>query len=473
MKIFYGNKADVNIVFVFEDKDLDSHENYIKVHGLDGGKLGKVYTEIKEDEKHNIFIGLGKEAELCNNKLRKAAFTAGKELVNLECKSANIDLTKINLDNKKSVFTIYQGLVNGVYDFDKYKTDKKDLKLEEIYINTSDENIVKKLEEDYSNLFEAVNFTKNLVNEPAVYMTPTKLAEKAKGLEEYGVKVTVYGKKEIEEIGMEAYLSVAKGSDEEPQFIVMEYLKGGDKETLGLVGKGLTYDTGGYSLKPSNFMDTMFTDMGGAATVIGTMKAISKSNIKANVIAVVAACENAIDGSAIKPGDIISSLSKKTIEVANTDAEGRVTLADAMYYITSEKKVDKVIDLATLTGAAIVVLSDVATPAITNDEEFLKPLLDIAEKSGEPIWQLPVYPIFKERIKSKRADLINTESGIKGAGTITAGLFVGEFVKGDIPWIHLDIAGTAYIEAERDHFKAGATGIHVTTLYKFIKNNFA
>lgn len=273
----------------------------------------------------------------------------------------------------------------------------------------------------------------------------------------------------MQEKGLLASYSVGKGSDNQPRFIVMEYLNDKDSnERLGLVGKGITYDSGGYSLKPSDSMKTMFDDMSGAATVIGSIYAMAKANLKANVVGCIAACENAVSGHSYKPGDIIGSLSGKTIEIDNTDAEGRVTLADSVYYTATELKATRVIDLATLTGACLIALGEVYTGAVTNNQEFLDEVVKSAKVSGERIWQLPTHPLLGKLNDSRVADIKN--SGGRLGGTITAGMFIGEFVN-NLPWVHLDIAGTAYLSSAYEYLPLGATGVHVKTLFNLVKGN--
>ena len=269
--------------------------------------------------------------------------------------------------------------------------------------------------------------------------------------------------KQCEEMGLNAFLAVGKGSDREPRFIVMEYNNDPTStEKLGLVGKGITYDSGGYSLKPNDGMKTMFCDMGGAATVIGSIHAIASAKTKINVVGVVGACENALSGHSYKPGDIVSSLSGKTIEIDNTDAEGRVTLADSVYYAATVMKATKIIDLATLTGACLVAFGEIYTGSVTNNQEFFNKVKNAADEAGEKIWQLPIDPLFGRQNKSKVADIKNT--GGRLAGTITAGMFVGEFTN-NLPWVHLDIAGTAFLSSAYSYLPFGATGVHVKTLF--------
>ncbi len=368
-----------------------------------------------------------------------------------------------------------EGVAFADYEFNKYKEVPKDkVILDEVRIAAVAAEKVEAAEkalEEAKAIIDSTIAARDLVNEPANVLTPEELAKRTENLgKEFGFQVEIMHKEQIEALGMEAYLSVAKGSVNEPKLIVMRYFGDeSDKENItGLVGKGLTFDTGGYSLKPSDSMFNMKNDMGGAAAVIGAMAAISKNKVKANVIAVVAACENVISGGSYKPGDIIGSMAGKHIEIMNTDAEGRLTLADAVYYAVEKENVTRIVDLATLTGAALVALGDTTTAVITNNDELYSKLQKAAEACGEKVWQLPAFEEYKELIKSSVADLRNT--GGRYAGTITAGLFVGEFVK-NRPWLHLDIAGTAWAEADKDYQTKGGTGGSVRTLYYFVKNN--
>ncbi|MDM8129424.1 leucyl aminopeptidase, partial [Paraclostridium benzoelyticum] len=368
--------------------------------------------------------------------------------------------------NKDHVKALVEGLELGAYDFNKYITSNETDK--EIIINLGlNENFIESINEGEL-LAQMTLLSRSLVNEPANVIYPATLAYEVVELgKTFGFETEIYGKQDIENLGMEAFLSVAKGSDKEPKLIVMRYF--GDKnseDVLGLVGKGLTYDSGGYSIKPTNSMVDMKTDMGGAGAVIGAMCGIAKAKLNKNVIAVVAACENLISGNAYKPGDIINSMGKKTIEILNTDAEGRLTLIDAVYYAINKEKVNKVVDIATLTGAAVVALGDVATPVLTNNEEFYTLLYEAAKTSGEKIWRMPVFDEYKKVLKGKQADLNNSPG--RDGGCITAGLFIGEFV-GDTPWIHMDIAGTSVSSKDSGYKSKGATGEGARTLYNLAK----
>lgn len=363
------------------------------------------------------------------------------------------------LEETSKLEFVVQGLVLGDYTFDKYKSDAV-LRTLEIDIISDDELEL----EGFIQIAKSVNLSRNLVNEQANQKTPKMLADKVLHVfEDTDVKVTLFNKAQIEEMNMTAYLTVARGSTNEPVFMVMEY-KGNpeSEELLGLVGKGLTFDTGGYSLKPTPSMLHMKSDMGGAAAVIGAMRALTKNNIKANVTAVVAACDNMVSADAYLPGDIVTSKSGKTIEIINTDAEGRLTLADAMTVIINDYKVDKVIDVATLTGAAVAAFGEIIAPYIATDNVLAEAINKSSEHCGEKVWRMPIDAQVKKLNKSDIADIKNT--GGKFCGMMTAGLFVGEFNEG-IPWLHLDIAGTSFTTAKLPVCPKGGTGFGTRLLY--------
>lgn len=305
---------------------------------------------------------------------------------------------------------------------------------------------------------EGIRIARRLVNEPANIMSPIRLAAEAAQLSrQHGFSIEVYDEKQIEQLGLEAFLSVAKGSDAPPRFLVMRYMnQPGSDQLLALVGKGLTYDSGGYALKQAAGMATMFCDMAGAAAVIGAISTLAIMKAPVNVVAVVAACENMVSGRAYRNGDIIGSLSGKQIEVANTDAEGRLTLADAICYAATVLKADRIIDIATLTGAVVVALGDRITGLVADDEGIVAALNQASAESGDKLWRLPHFEHLAEQNKSDRADIKN--SGGRLAGTATGALFCRAFAAG-VPWAHLDIAGTAYQEKASAKAPLGATGV--------------
>ena len=469
MEIIIGQGGAVEIVTVFkEGKEVSKGQelyDYIREKELFKGNLGETYTDISPKGENVLFLGLGEEEKLNSELLRRAFFNAAKKLNSLKVESAEVDINGLD-----DVLAIAEGLLQSEYSFEKYLSEKKFTPvLNKIYLKLdSKKEEAEEAIKEARNIIDGIFLARDLVNEPAMTITPKELANRAKEeLEGLGVEVEILGKKEIEEHNMTAFLAVSKGSANEPQFIVMKW--NGDKdsdEKLALVGKGLTYDSGGYSIKPTNGMVTMNSDMAGSASVIGAMKTIALSKLKKNVVGVVAACENMISGESYKPGDIIGSMSGKTIEILNTDAEGRVTLADSLYYAASVVKADKIVDIATLTGACIVALGDINTGAVTNNQDLMDELLEASELAGEPVWQFPKNDEYKELIKGERADLKNTTVG--GAGSLTAGLFLGEFVQ-DTPWVHLDIAGTSYMGKDRGYLPKGASGVPVKTLYNLAK----
>jgi leucyl aminopeptidase len=437
------------------------------------GEHGELFSTMSTSQ-DIIFIGLGKEQELNGEKIRIALAKAVKK--SRELKARNLYVQLINSEELcygAIVKSMIEGLRFGDYKFDKYKTDKKEQSDLEVCISGVPDDRYQDTEayiKEANNIAHATIIARNLVNEPANVIYPETLAEEVIDYgNQFGFEVEVFDELQIDELKMNAFLSVAEGSDKSPRLIVMRYFgdEANKSEILGLVGKGLTYDSGGYSLKPTDGMVTMKCDMGGAAAVIGAISAIANQKLKLNVVAVVAACENMISSGAYKPGDIIGSMAGKTIEVLNTDAEGRLTLADAVYYIVEKEKASRVIDVATLTGAALIALGTTTTAVVGNNDEFYKELETASRKSGEKVWQLPAFDDYKKLLKSDIADLKNI--GGRHAGTITAGLFIGEFVQNK-PWLHLDIAGTAWIDAEKDYYSKGGTGAGVRTLYYLAKN---
>ncbi|ETA80868.1 leucyl aminopeptidase [Youngiibacter fragilis] len=442
--------------------------SFLSGKGIFTGKSGEVYSTLGAERKGVlIFIGLGKEKSVNLEKIRKAGFRAAQELASNKVAAACMRISKLSgLCYKETTKAWVEGMLQSAYSFDKYLAKKKDNpKLQMSFlIKEGKEDKVRSAISETMNLMDAVFLARDLVNEPAISLTPRTLAEVAgKELTPFGVEVEVLGRSAAADLGMEAFLAVAKGSSEEPKVIVMRYR--GDAESsrlLGLVGKGVTYDSGGYSLKPKDSMVTMYDDMGGSAAVIGAMKALAANGVKRNVTAVVLATENMVNGEAYKPGDIIGSMAGKSIEILSTDAEGRLTLADALHYIITREKVDEVVDIATLTGACVVALGEQMSGAFASDDELMQRVRKAAEKAAEPTWQLPLNEEYRELVKGTRSDLKN--SGGRWGGAISAAAFLREFT-GDTPWVHLDIAGTAYLTSGKGYLPKGATGTGVKTLY--------
>lgn len=459
------------INLVYEDKPANNEVvEALKVKKVFEGKSGQVFYKTTNELNYEIFVGLGKYEDLERTDLINAVAKGIKQAEKLKIDDLSINFIKANVLCTGGVTkSIVQGIKLASYKFDKYKQNKEAYKPKVTIIGGPKEKFDKMREKiaEASNIADGIILARDLVNEPANILYPETLAERAvEAGKESGFEVEVFDEKQIEELGMKAFLEVGKGSVHKPRLIVMRYMGNANSdERVGLVGKGLTFDTGGYSLKPSASMDTMKSDMGGAAAVIGTMKALAQNKVEKNVVAVVAACENAISGGSYKPGDIIGSMAGKTIEVLNTDAEGRLTLVDAVTYIIEKENVDKVVDVATLTGAVLVALGTDITGVLSNNDEFYDELLVAARRTGEKFWRLPNDKCFKKLYKGDFADLKNI--GGRNAGTITAGMFIEEFVQ-DKPWLHLDIAGTSWTDAGNDVTPKGGTGAPVATLYELV-----
>lgn len=468
----WNEKYDGAVVFKYEDSELklppqlDNINEFVKKTMEKSKFIGKngenknISLQLNEDVFDLTIVGLGKKEEADSFKFRQNFFKGlnenkGKELVVLPNSSIC----------PKALFEI--ALISD-YKFDKYQTkeNEKENRIKIDVLGAFDQSLLN----NAKITMDAVKITRNLINEPANVIYPETLAEEAIRVgKEYGFEVEVFGDEKIEELGMKALMSVAKAAAARPRVIVMKYMGAGkDEEILGLIGKGLTYDTGGLSLKPSDSMSTMKDDMSGSAVVIGTMAAIAGLKVNKNVVAVVAACENSIGGNAYRPGDIIGSMAGKTIEVLNTDAEGRLTLVDAVHYAIEVEKADKLIDIATLTGACLVALGTTTTGALSNNDDFYHKLEAAALSNDERLWRLPSFPEYEKLLESKVADMKNI--GGKWGGAITAGKFIEKFVQGK-PWIHLDIAGTSWADSPYDFYTYGGTGQMLRTLVSFIKNN--
>lgn len=445
---------------------------WAKAHEGFEGKPGQVVYLPSVEGDSVVLAGLGEEGNVDYDDLRKTFFKVARLLREKKENEASIVMPRVEGNcQRKTMMAIAEGFFQADYSFDKRTKDVKEPFELTVHYTPGVPGKEDKMLEGLARveaIMKGLFLARDLVNETANVIYPETLAQRAKeALEPLGVKVTVYKKAQLEEMGLRAFLSVGQGSDKEPHMIVMEY-NGGEEGAprTALVGKGLTYDSGGYAIKPPAGMLTMHCDMGGAGTVIGTMAALAGVKAKQNVTAVVCAAENLISGSAYKNGDIIGSLDGKTIEIVNTDAEGRVTLADAVCYATRELGCDRIIDLATLTGACVVALGDDYTGALTNDQAFFDEFKKACDAVGEKVWQMPNDPCFAKMNESKVADIKN--SGGRSGGMITAGQFVGAFVKEGTPWIHLDIAGSAFLEKPDGYLPERATGVHVRALTELL-----
>lgn len=415
-----------------------------------------------------LVVGLGEKDKFTSNKLRELSAKIVQKVSGIKAKKICVDLGKLPLDPAVSGQVVAEGALIAEYSFDKYKSKKEDNegKIEEFILVEKNLEKYAKLKagaEKGEKIANAMTFARNLANEPSQYATPAKLAEVAKKLE--GVKTKIYEKDDIEKMEMGAFLAVSKGSCEHPKFIHMKYTPAHPKKKIVIIGKGITFDSGGLDIKPASSMITMKDDMSGAACVLSIMNTLKLFNPQVEVHGIIAACENMPGCSAYKPGDILTAKNKKTIEVDNTDAEGRLTLADALCY-ASELGVDEIIDIATLTGACMVALGTQAAGIMGNNQDLVDKLIKIGDENGERLWQLPLYEEYKEGLKSDVADMKNTGSRYGGASA--AGIFLQEFVKEGINWAHLDIAGVAFMEKPQKEFAKGATGVGVRTLINYI-----
>lgn len=480
-------KAGAAIVNLFEgverpagatgvvDQALDGAINRLIAEGEIKGKLNEItliHTMGKIEPARVIVVGLGKQDKFTPDSIRSVAAESCKFLRKLGVKRIATIVHGAGIGGiapEKAAQALTEGSILGLYTFRKHITKEPEHgQIDELLIAERDGNKIPTLEHGVRLgriLAEATNLARDLINEPANYMTPADMAEVARKVAvDNGLELTVFDRDEMKKLGMGALLGVAQGSKQPPKFIMLSY-RGDDtsKSTLGLVGKGLTFDSGGISIKPSEGMDEMKGDMAGGATVIAAMKAIAELKLKINVTGLIPATENLPGGTALKPGDVLSAMNGKTIEVVNTDAEGRLILADALSY-ARKQGFSPLIDIATLTGACRVALGDICTGAFGNNQEVISKVIKAGEEAGEKIWQLPMFEEYKEKNKSDVADIKN--SGGRYGGAITAAQFLSEFSQ-DTPWTHLDIAGTSFASKEKAYVVKGASGVMVRTLVNF------
>jgi len=477
-------EADASIVNLFEgvgqpggatgavDRALDGAISRLIESGEIKGKLGDValiHTLGRMRTARVVVAGLGKQPEFDLDKVRQVVAEAcrflrkkGARRVATITHGAGVG----GIEPEQSARAIAEGAILGLYTFRKHITrDPETSDLEELLVVERDESRVGQLERGcrYGTIVsEAANMARDMINEPANYMTPSNMAEAARQMSaDYGLECTVLEREQMRELGMGALLGVAQGSHQEPRFIVLHYRGDpGSQKAIGLVGKGITFDSGGISIKPSEGMAEMKGDMAGGATVMAALSGIARLKPRVNVTALVPATENLPGGAALKPGDVVKAMNGKSVEVVNTDAEGRLILADALCY-ARRLGLSPLVDVATLTNACRIALGKVCTGAFTNNQELVEKVIKAGQEAGERVWQMPMYEEYKEQNKSDVADIKNT--GGRFGGAITAAQFLGEFVE-DTPWVHLDIAGTAESDKEKGYLVKGATGVGVRTL---------
>ncbi len=459
-------------------RDLSSHVEAIRKAIKDdrfSGKLAEVLhlPFFVNGKFHHLLVGgLGKPSELNAETFRRSAGQVIKKAVSLKLQNLSIigNFGALRIPEDPFSAIVEGGLLAG-YRFDQYKTGEEGNKDHDLQVKICDVQAFssERTLQRAVGLVEGVKLARDLGNLPANDLRPEDLANKAKELAEKSngvLDVKVLDETRLKELGMDLFLSVSKGSDAPAQLIIFEYRSPEAKKTVSFVGKGVTFDSGGISLKPSKGMEEMKFDMCGAAAVMGVMNNLVSLKPKLNVIGVIAATENLPSGTAQCPGDIWKTYSGKTVEVINTDAEGRLILADTMAYVVDQYRPDAMIDLATLTGACIVALGHYATGMIGNDSKLMREIEKAGQVTGERVWELPSFPEYEDALKSDYADLKNTGDGT--AGTIAAGMFLKHFVK-DTKWAHLDIAGTAWGVKDVSYLPKGATGVGVRLLTELVE----
>jgi leucyl aminopeptidase len=473
--VFKDEKADDGFL-----KDLDSITGGLIMSVIDSEELkGKeaetVYLHLVGNNEMKaqrlLLVGVGDRAEYTTAHASQMAGTAVRALRGKNAKTIAV-VPRLEGNAEEIASVVVEGAFIALFDPDKYRTtDKEERQIDKLIVvmDGADETSLKRGIERGQIVGESVNFTRDLANEPGAYMTPTNMSERARDIAtEFGLSVDVLDEARMEQEGMGSLLSVARGSDEPGKLIVLKYTPPnaveGNGELLAFVGKGITFDSGGISLKPGENMELMKYDMTGGATVMGAMRAIAQLKPSIPVLGVIPCAENLPSGKATKPGDVVRAMTGKTIEVINTDAEGRLILADAIAY-AKKLGATRIIDMATLTGAVSIALGDVNTAVLGTDQELIDEIIGAGKEAGEKFWQLPLDKEYSKQIKSDIADIKNV--GGRKAGTITAAAFLKEFADG-VSWAHLDIAGTAWGDEAKPYRSKGPTGIAVRTLIRIV-----
>ena len=491
-----SHKADCLVFFVQQDFDFSkelSHyadlffphlQQLMKNRKFTGKALSSLLVPVCcDDEMTNLlFIGLGKtpegkkkiDVEVFRRALGKVIRVAeGYKFSSLVMQAPSGKLFGVTAQYcGKQIMTI---LSMAAYKFDKYLTEDKDKQSRDFAVtlitSAQEKNDYKRGIKEGTCIADAVNNARHWIDSPGLDMPPKVFANNARKIaKKNDLKITVFDGKKIAELGMGGIVSVGRGSAQDTRFVIMEYTaKKKNSPTIGLVGKGITFDSGGLSLKPPSSMETMKDDMSGAAAVIATMEALAILKPSVNVVAIAALAENMTGSDASRPGDIIRFYNGKTAEVLNTDAEGRLVLADALSYAVKNYKLDALIDLATLTGACLYALGPFFCGLMSQHDDLAKKVQKASDASGDRVWPLPFHDDYKPAIKSHIADIKNIGDKKYMAGTTTAGFFLQNFV-GDVPWVHLDIAGTAFNVPDLSYFRPGATGFGVRLLVELVMN---
>ncbi len=468
--IFEGEKPESGVLAEIDKRTGGVLTSLIETGEFTGKSGESAYVHSTGDMKARrlLLLGAGKREEFTADNVRRMAGTAARTLRGKKVRTFAF-LRRSDLAVTESAQAATEGALLALFEPDKYHTnDKTENHLDQMILATNgDSNDDAKAGIERGRIIaEAANFGREVINEPSNIMTPTELARQAEEVaKSYGLELDVLEESQMKELGMGSLLGVAQGSAEPAKLIVLSYTpKTKSDETVAIVGKGITFDTGGISIKPADGMEKMKYDMAGGATTIAAMRAIAQLKPSVNVLGIVPATENMPGGRAQRPGDVVRAMTGKTIEVINTDAEGRLVLADAVAY-ARKLGATKIIDLATLTGAVSIALGDVYVAILGNNQEWINTVIAAAKKSGEKFWQLPLDKEYREQIKSEIADIKNI--GGRKAGTITGAYFIREFVE-DTPWVHLDIAGTAWNESNKPYLAVGPTGVCVRTLVNLV-----
>ena len=463
--VIVSDKSSMPKIAGLGQKTLNSINLAIKNENFKFNKLQtlEIISSDKLGYSKIIIIGLGEDPSIS---LRESDLIGGK-ITQLNSKTnSNIDvLVSKNISNDESMLRIGYGSILATYKFDKYKSKKSKTnfsKTIKLVSNKNSRSLSKKFNHNKS-VAQGVFLARDLVNEPSNILNPEDYAKRIKGLSKYGLKVEVLNEVKMKKLGMDSLLGVGRGSQYDSQLVIIKWdgLKTKKTKPLCFVGKGVCFDSGGISLKPGNKMEEMIGDMGGSAAVVGLMKSLALRKAKANVVGIVGLVENMPDGTAQKPGDIVNTMSGQTIEIQNTDAEGRLVLADALWYAQDRFKPEFMIDLATLTGAIVMSLGNKMAGIFSNNDTLSDKLFVAGEESGDLVWRLPLSSSYDKMINSQFADMKNI--GMGGAGSITAAQFLKRFVN-KVPWVHVDIAGTATGMEKNSINTSWATGFGVHLL---------
>jgi len=467
-------KNSYRVMFFFEDEKIIIDEKNIVVDDfIFNGKNGSQYL-LSIDEKKYLLVGLGKEEEFKIRTVKKAVMSAGKFFEDKKVDSIDIVIKDISKIEKVDILkSIVDALAIGLYRFDVHLSKKEYSKISSV--NLIIDKILKEDEEivsDELRIALASNNARDLVMRNAEDLTPETFKNEIESwAKTQDVSIKILNRQQLIDEKMGLISAVGRGGSDGPYAVFIEYKNGGAKPTTALVGKGLTFDSGGYNLKPTKFIEDMRMDMGGAATMFSTFKALVENKDEVNVVCALGLAENLIGKDAFKPGDIIKSKSGKTVEIGNTDAEGRLVLGDVLTYVQDNYKVDYMFDAATLTGAVTIGLGLYHTAILGNNQDLIDTVIKTGKESDEQLWQLPLDEDFEEMVKGKVSDLSNI-TGHRNAGTITATAFLKQFVKDEVKWAHFDIAGTCWITSGNWNIydKNYATGIMVRTFYNSVKN---